>query len=196
MFHHYDIILHFLKYWRPCVGSRTKRRTVSWMLVTMHSNISGYLWLIYYALTYTMCWNSYAPQDGQVNWNYFQLSFLGSLRIGMYSTTNNHMNYISHNVISNFIKKLKERCYLFISHWIVVSLVVSITGAIGNAKFYVPCTKMSPYEVSDFILHLKSLNPKLKVTISTLGSSLTSRYASRLSNEDLPGEKEFEPFKW
>ena len=77
-----------------------------------------------------------------------------------------------------------------------MSLVVSITGAIGNAKFYVPCTKMSPYEVSDFILHLKSLNPKLKVTISTLGSSLTSRYASRLSNEDLPGEKEFEPFKW
>ena len=79
-----------------------------------------------------------------------------------------------------------------------MSLVVSITGAIGNAKFYVPCTKMSPYEVSDFILHLKSLNPKLKVSISTLGSSLTSRYAYRLSNGefDLPGEKEFEPFKW
>ena len=77
------ILFHmFMVIYRPCIGSRTKRRTMSWMLLTMHSNISGYVWLGYYALTYTMCWNSYAPQDGKVNWNYFQLSFLGSLRIG------------------------------------------------------------------------------------------------------------------
>ena len=84
--------------------------------------------------------------------------------------------------------------YLFILT--VVSIVVSIIGAVGNAKFYIPCSKMSPYEVSDFILHLKSLNPKLNVSISTLGSSLTSRYASRISNEEQTGEKEFVPFKW
>ena len=65
-----------------CVGSRTKRRTISWMLVTMHSNISGYIWLAYYALTYTSCWNSYAPQNGQANWDYFTLSIYGTLRIG------------------------------------------------------------------------------------------------------------------
>ena len=67
---------------RTCVGSRTKRRTISWMLVTMHSNISGYIWLAYYALTYTSCWNSYAPQNGQANWDYFTLSIYGTLRIG------------------------------------------------------------------------------------------------------------------
>ena len=78
-----------------------------------------------------------------------------------------------------------------------VSAVVSITGAIGNAKFYVPGARMSPYEVSDFILHLKSLNPTLKVTLSTVGSSLASRYASRMSNDqDLPEKKEFTPFQW
>ena len=89
-----------------------------------------------------------------------------------------------------------DKCLLLRLHSIVVSLLVSITGAIGNAKYYVPCSKMNPYEVSDFILHLKSLNPKLKVSLSSLGSSLTSRYTARMSNEELPWEKELVPFKW
>ena len=78
-----------------------------------------------------------------------------------------------------------------------MSVVVSITGAIGNAKFYVPGAKMTPYEVSDFILHLKSLNPSLKVSLSTIGTSLASRYASRNSADgELTENKEFTPFKW
>ena len=161
----------------------------------MHSNISGYIWLAYYALTYTSCWNSYAPQNGQANWDYFTLSIYGTLRIGKLEKL-----YIIAMIKlrNNFTK---SRCKLWHISFIiftltVVSIVVSIIGAIGNAKFYIPCSKMSPYEVSDFILHLKSLNPKLNVSISTLGSSLTSRYASRTSNEEQTGEKEFVPFKW
>ena len=79
----------------------------------------------------------------------------------------------------------------------MVSIVVSVIGAIGNAKFHVPDAKMSPYEVSDFILHLKSLNPALKVSLSTMGTSLSSRYATRNAPEgELLEKKEFIPFKW
>ena len=79
----------------------------------------------------------------------------------------------------------------------MVSIVVSVIGAIGNSKFHAPNAKMSPYEVSDFILHLKSLNPALKVSLSTLGTTLTSRYATRnMTEAELLGKKEFVPFKW
>ena len=80
---------------------------------------------------------------------------------------------------------------------IAVSMIISITAAIVNARLYVPGAKMTPYEVSDFILHLKSLSPSLKVSLSTMGSSITSRYASRNTTEgELSEKKEFVPYKW
>ena len=51
----------------------------------------------------------------------------------------------------------------FVIFSIAVSMIISITAAIVNARLYVPGAKMTPYEVSDFILHLKSLVNPLKV---------------------------------
>ena len=75
-------IKYSTSYFRPFIGSRSWRRSMSWMLVTMHSNISAYLWVSYFILTYTMCWSSYKLPDKSLNWDYIQLVTFGGLRTG------------------------------------------------------------------------------------------------------------------
>ena len=75
--------------------------------------------------------------------------------------------------------------------------MISVLGAIGNVTYYYPDAKMTRYEVADLIMHLKRVDPEMKVNISTLGTSLTSRYAAR----NMPGDvhsarSQFVPFKW
>ena len=75
--------------------------------------------------------------------------------------------------------------------------MISIVGAMGNVTYYYPDAKMTRYEVSDLILHLKRLDPEMKVNISTLGTSLTSRYAARNMPDDVRSARsQFVPFKW
>ena len=75
--------------------------------------------------------------------------------------------------------------------------MISVVGAMGNVTYYYPDAKMNRYEVSDLILHLKGLDPEMKVNISTLGTSLTSRYAARNMPEDVHSARsKFVPFKW
>ena len=185
-------IKYSTSYFRPFIGSRSWRRSMSWMLVTMHSNISAYLWVSYFILTYTMCWSSYKLPDKSLNWDYIQLVTFGGLRTGkrLFSSWI-HINLVDINMYIDIL----NGSFAFSS--IAVSMIISITAAIVNARLYVPGAKMTPYEVSDFILHLKSLSPSLKVSLSTMGSSITSRYVSRNTTEgELSEKKEFVPYKW
>ena len=69
---------------RPRMGTKAWRRSMFWMLGTMHSNLSVYIWIVYFVLTYAVCREDYLAK-GATEWDYIQLLILGCLRVGMYA---------------------------------------------------------------------------------------------------------------